>query len=271
VTGIGELVTNDPSLGSGSLGLLPAGGTGGLAVGAVILDRAGIPRSVAATRTVALFLVTSAVSFVALILAGLGVASGALHGDAALVATLLPAAGALAVLVGVALLPRMPAPPAEAPAGRVRRALWSARVYLRDGVTSTAEMLRGRDWLVIGGAIGYYALDVAALAAAFHAVGAGTLPIGVLVLAYTLGHGGAIVPLPGSAEGGLIGMLVLYGAALGPATAAVLAYRAVHAGVPMVLGTAALADVRRMMRDGHGALVPARSQSSGARVGLQTA
>jgi uncharacterized membrane protein YbhN (UPF0104 family) len=79
------------------------------------------------------------------------------------------------------------------------------------------------------------------------------------VLAYTLGHGGAIVPIPGSAEGGLIGMFVLYGVSLPTATAAVLAYRALHAGVPMLLGTIALADVRRLLRD------PARATGPGPR------
>src|SRR3954451_8006312 len=34
--------------------VLPAGGTGGLAAGAVILDRAGVPRAFAASRTVTL-------------------------------------------------------------------------------------------------------------------------------------------------------------------------------------------------------------------------
>jgi uncharacterized membrane protein YbhN (UPF0104 family) len=58
------------------------------------------------------------------------------------------------------------------------------------------------------------------------------------------------VPLPGSAEGGLIGMFVLYGVPLTTATAGVLAYRVVHAGVPMVLGLAGLADVRRLLRSG---------------------
>ena len=41
--------------------VLPSGGAGGLAVGAVLLDRAGLPRSFAAARTVALFIVTSLV------------------------------------------------------------------------------------------------------------------------------------------------------------------------------------------------------------------
>ena len=74
--------------------VLPSGGAGGLAVGAVLLDRAGVPRSFAASRTVALFLVTSLVSFVAVVIAGFGVAAGALSGDASLAVTLVPAAAA---------------------------------------------------------------------------------------------------------------------------------------------------------------------------------
>ena len=119
----------------------------------------------------------------------------------------------------------------------------------REGCARLRELLRSGDRLVIAGAIGYFVFDVAALAAAFHAVGSAGLPIGLLVLAYTLGHGGAMIPIPGSAEGGLIGMFVLYGMSLPTATAAVIAYRALHAGVPMVLGVIGLADVRRLLRD----------------------
>ena len=64
--------------------VLPSGGAGGLAVGAVLLDRAGVPRSFAASRTVALFLITSLVSFVAVAIAGFGVAAGVLAGEAPL-------------------------------------------------------------------------------------------------------------------------------------------------------------------------------------------
>jgi uncharacterized membrane protein YbhN (UPF0104 family) len=60
--------------------VLPSGGAGGLAIGAVMLDRAGVPRSFAASRTVALFVITSLVSFVAVVIAGFGVAAGALSG-----------------------------------------------------------------------------------------------------------------------------------------------------------------------------------------------
>jgi hypothetical protein len=191
--------------------VLPSGGAGGLAVGAVLLDRAGVPRSFAASRTVALFLVTSLVSFVAVVIAGFGVASGLLAGEAKLALTLLPGALALLVIVGVFALSRSRGPVSSTPSGRLGKALASTRTYLRDGVRASVELLRSGDRLVIAGAIGYFAFDVAALAAAFHAVGSAGLPIGLLVLAYTLGHGGALVPIPGSAEGGLIGMFVLYG------------------------------------------------------------
>jgi uncharacterized membrane protein YbhN (UPF0104 family) len=163
--------------------------------------------------------------------------------------TLLPGIVALVLIVGVFALPRSQGSEQRAPAGRLSRALANTREYLRDGVGASAELLRSGDRLVIAGAIGYFAFDVAALAAAFQAVGSAGLPIGLLVLAYTLGHGGAIVPIPGSAEGGLIGMFVLYGMSLPTATAAVLAYRALHAGVPLLLGVIGLADVRRLLRD----------------------
>src|SRR5215212_11603545 len=224
---------------------LPSGGAGGLAVGAVLLDRAGVPRSFAASRTVALFLITSLVSFAAVVIAGFGVAAGVLSGEATLAVTLLPGVAALLLIVAVFALRRSQGPVERVPAGRLRRALANGREYLRDGVAASAELLRSGDRLVIAGAIGYFAFDVAALAAAFQAVGSAGLPIGLLVLAYTLGHGGALVPLPGSAEGGLIGMFVLYGMPVSTATAAVLAYRALHAGVPIVLGVIGLADVRR--------------------------
>jgi len=231
--------------------LLPAGGSGGLAIGAVIMDRAGVPRGFAASRTVALFLVTSLVSFAAIIVAGVGVATGLLSGQAALVATLVPAIGAVLVIGGVALLPRVISADSERPEGRVRGTLWSVRAHLSDGVYASASLLRSGDPLVIWGSIGYFAFDVAALAAAFHAVGVDGLPVGLLILAYTLGHAGAIIPLPGSSEGGLVAAFVLYGSTVAGATAAVLAYRAVHAGVPMALGVIGLADVRRLLRSGE--------------------
>ena len=91
---------------------------------------------------------------------------------------------------------------------------------------------------IIGGAIGFMAFDVAALAAAFVAIGA-VPPVGVLLLAYVVGQLGNLIPLPGGvggADGGLIAALVLYGTPLAGAAAAVLAYRAFQLGLPALLG-----------------------------------
>jgi hypothetical protein len=81
-------------------------------------------------------------------------------------------------------------------------------------------MIRGGDALLIGGSVDYFAFDVASLGASFAALGSGALPLGLFVLAYVLGHGGAIVPIPGSAEGGLIGAFTLFGSPLSLAVGA---------------------------------------------------
>ncbi len=99
--------------------------------------------------------------------------------------------------------------------------------------------------LLILGAIGYYGFDVASMGAAFEALGGGGPALGLFVLAYTIGHAGAIVPIPGSAEGGLVGAFTLFGAPLSLAVGGILLYRVFHAGVPFLLGALGLADMSR--------------------------
>ncbi|HEU4979543.1 MAG TPA: lysylphosphatidylglycerol synthase domain-containing protein, partial [Solirubrobacteraceae bacterium] len=97
--------------------------------------------------------------------------------------------------------------------------------------------------------IGYMTFDVLALWAAFEAFG-GAPPAGPFVFAYVIGQLGGLIPLPGGiggTDGGLIGALVLYGAPLSQATAAVLAYRAFQLGIPALLGTVAFVQLRRRL------------------------
>ena len=57
-----------------------------------------------------------------------------------------------------------------------------------------------------------------------------------------------MLPVPGGiggVEAGLIGTLVLYGTAAGPAAAAVLVYRAISLSVPLALGAGACIRRRR--------------------------
>lgn len=229
--------------------LLPAGGVGGPALGALVMRRAGVPAWFAAERHAVLFLSTSCISFVALVLAGVLLAVGVLPGDVSLAASLTPAAVAAAVLAGAVAFALSESPPASI-RGRWRQTLWSARVFVHSGARATLELLRHGDRLLILGAVTYYALDVAALAASFEAFGGDAPPLGVFVLAYTLGHAGALLPTPGGlggTEGGLIGMFVAFGTPLSLATAAVLGYRVFQLGLPASLGGLCLLRIRRLL------------------------
>ena len=232
--------------------LVPAGGSGGLAFGAVVLQRRGVPAAFAATRTVVLFLATSLVTFLAIIVSGTAIALGADGGDLPGYAAALVAAGAAAVLGAVALIGRLPVPAVERP-GRLRRLVARLRDWLTDGVRATIDLLRRGDALLIAGSVGYLAFDIATLAATFQALGGGAPAPAAFVLAFTLGQAGSLIPTPagvGGTEGSLIGMFVLCGASLSAATAAVLTYRVLQLGVPAVLGALASIDLRRMIRTG---------------------
>jgi len=229
--------------------LLPTGGAGGLALGAWALQRGGMPTRHIARRSVALFVITSAVNFAAAIVAGTALATGLLPGSAALPLTAGPAALAAGVIAGVLLLPRLLTPGRRTQVRPVRRALAASAAALRDGIGDAVALVDRRRPLVIAGAIGYMAFDVATLAAAFAAIG-GAPPLGGLVLAYTLGQLGGLIPVPGGVggtDGALIGALVLYGSPAAAATAAVLAYRAFQLLLPALLGTMAFGRLQRTL------------------------
>jgi uncharacterized membrane protein YbhN (UPF0104 family) len=229
--------------------LLPAGGAGGPAFGTFVMRKVGVPPDLAAQRHAALFLVTSAVGFFALVLAGAGEAIGVLPGDASLAATALPALGGAGVIVVAILYARLPPAP-EPAAGRLRTTLWRLRRFLHNGVRTTVYLLEHGDRLLVAGAVSYYAFDVASLACAFQAFGGGAPPVGIFVLAYTLGHAGALLPTPGGiggTEGGLIGMFVAYGTPLDLAAAAVLGYRIFQLGLPALLGAISLLRIRYIL------------------------
>ena len=229
--------------------LLPAGGAGGLALGAWALRRGGMAVAHIARRSVAFFILTSSVNFVIAVLAGVGLAVGVLPGDVGLALALVPAALAAATITGVLLLPRLLPDDPVPRGGRLRRAAVGSLRAVSDGVRDAVALVRAREPLVILGSIGYLAFDAAALAASFRAFGGGP-PVGVFLLAYVLGQLGGLIPVPGGlggTDGGLVGSLVLFGTPLSAATAAVLAYRAFQLGLPALLGTAAFVRLQRTL------------------------
>jgi uncharacterized membrane protein YbhN (UPF0104 family) len=229
--------------------LLPAGGAGGLALGAWALNRAGMSTGHIARRSVAFFLITSSMNFLCIALAGAAVATGVLPGDVSPALAIVPAGLAVLTIAGVLALPRIlpehPGP-THPEAGRVRRAVTHAGATVAEGVRDSVWLLRSGRPSVIGGALGYLAFDIAALAAAFHAFGHAPAT-GDFLLAYVIGQLGGLVPLPGGVggtDGGLVAALALYGTPLASATAAVLAYRAFQLGLPALTGTVAFARLR---------------------------
>lgn len=225
--------------------VLPAGGLGGLGLGAWVLTRKGVPSARIAERSTVVFMLTSAASVVALVVVGLGLGLGLLPGPHAAALTFIPAAIGLAVFAAALAGART----AERIANLSRRPrIASTLTSLARGVHATNAELRRGNWK-LSGAVGYFAFDVATLAATFAAIGVYP-PIAALAMAHLIGQLAASVPIPGGigvVDGGLVAALVLYGVAFAPATAAVLLYRAIALVLPAILGTIAFVILRRSL------------------------
>jgi uncharacterized membrane protein YbhN (UPF0104 family) len=230
--------------------LVPASGAAGLALGAWILHRGGMPADRIARRSVAFFLIKSSVNFVAVAALGTLMAVGVVGPDRSLLLTALPAALSLAVIALVLAIPRIgPGRDPGSGASRLRRAVVAARRAVIGGTGEAVEILRSRDLSVVAGAIGYWAFDNAVLWATFQAVGA-DVPISVVLMGYLIGQLGGLLPLPGGVggiDGGLIGTLVVYGAPAAQTAAAVLAYRLILFWLPLLAGAIAFATLRRAL------------------------
>jgi uncharacterized membrane protein YbhN (UPF0104 family) len=228
--------------------LLPAGGAGGLGLGAWIFSRLGMPGRAIAVRSSVVFLVTSAVNVGALALFGLGLGVGLFAGPDKPLLTIVP--GVIGVLVIAAFL-AVPGPLMRVAAkrGQTHPRIASALASLADGIGESAAVLRHPNWRLLG-AVGYWAFDVAVLWLMFRALGSSP-PFAAVALAYLIGLAANALPIPagiGAVDVGLVGMLALYGAPLSIAAAAVLIYRAISLWVPTLVGTIAYVLLRRDLR-----------------------
>ena len=238
--GLSELAANS---------VFSIGGAGGLALGAWILRRGGLPADFIARRTVAFFLLTSLANVTFLGLGGVALATGLLSGSPGLLLGIIPAVAA-ALAIALALGARRLA---GAFARRSMRAKLAAGARaLGDGLDEAVRLLRTGDPAILAGASGYMLFDVAMLGVCFAAFGNDVPPVGVLLVAYIIGQLGSLIPIPGGIGGvdaGLIGTLVLYGVDATAAAVAVIAYRGLLLAIPALLGLPALAVLRRRLRD----------------------
>ncbi len=235
----------------GSGALLPGGGVGALAIGGVLLRRAGMSTRSIIDRSSALFFLTSAINVAALIGGGVLFASGGAGGSFDLLRAGLPIAGALVASLAVLAIPYILA---RSP----QRAWPSWLVDLAAGITRARRSVRRPNWRLLG-AVGYLGFDIAALGATFAAAGR-PIAAAPLVLGYLIGYLANLVPIPGGfgvLEGGLAGCLIAYGAAPTQAAAAVVVYHAIAFWIPSLGGLAAFALLRRRLAgDGREAPAP---------------
>jgi uncharacterized membrane protein YbhN (UPF0104 family) len=221
------------------------GGAGSVAVGAWLMVERGAPARRIAERSAVLFLYTSAINVITLILAGLGLFL-VLPGPGNPLLSIVPAAVGAIVLFLFLLLPRYVDRIARrVRPGRLRTVLTETAASVRD----TKRLLFRPDWRIVG-AIGYLWFDIAVLFACFAAAGH-LPPLAPVVLAYQIGYLSNFIPVPGGIgvlDGSMIGMLVLYGLGGTVATAATLTYHAISLWVPAIWGTIAFVAVQKTKR-----------------------
>jgi uncharacterized protein (TIRG00374 family) len=219
------------------------GGAGSLAVGAwLLVDRGAAPARVV-ERSAVLFLLTSAINVITLVLAAAGLAAGVLSGPRSALLSVVPAVIGTVVIGFFAVLPALIDRGLQRLApSRLHRALRTSAVGVRD---ATRLLLSGDPKLL--GAIGFLWFDIAVLVVCFAALGQSP-PLASIVLAYQIGYLTNLIPIPGGVgvlDSGIVGMLAVYGIPATSAAAATVVYHAVALWIPALWGTITFIALRR--------------------------
>ena len=222
----------------GASTVLPAGGLIGPSMGAWSTSAQRPSISQLTRSTIAFIILINAPVAIALAALGTVLWSGLATGPHQAPLTILPALIAIGLLSAAWLAGRSSSRRPLAPRQKVLpRALAKAAATITDGVGEARTLVAAGNWK-LGGALAYYAFDNAVLWASFHAYGR-TPPLSVIMMGYLVGSLAGALPLPaglGAVDGGLIAALVLYGAPVAPAAAAVLLYRGISLSLPALLG-----------------------------------
>jgi uncharacterized membrane protein YbhN (UPF0104 family) len=241
--------------------ILPTAGN--TAVGYWTLSSIGWRLEPFAERTAVLIIAPTAPNILLISLFGFGMGLGLFAGPGDWWLTFLPAAIGIVIVVVAILAGRW----GHRLAARThRRWLREGLHVLATGVTGTVEVLRRRDWRVLGtwvevlGAIG-------ALWACLIAVGE-HLPFAVVAMGYLIGQVAQVIPLPGgigAIDAGVIGVLALYGADLESAAAGEVIAHGLALLVPLLAGAVPFAllpgEIKRTRRSSPAAPAPPVGES----------
>ena len=236
--------------------LFSAGGAGGILLTYWALRKAGMERRRSVCRMVAFLVVLYSVYLVALVVFGILLRTGVLSGDAPLSGTIIPAAlAAVAIVVGLllALLPddieRRIERHTSGRFGRIAKRLATAPATFAQGTRTAIAFVRhpSAGAMAIGGAVGFWAANIAILWASFHAFDV-SVPLGVVIQGFFLGMLANLFPFApggvGAVDAGMIGAFVLFGLPSAEVFAAVLAYRVIAFWLPIPPGIIAFFQLR---------------------------
>jgi uncharacterized membrane protein YbhN (UPF0104 family) len=238
--------------------LLASAGAGGIALTAWALKRSGMEARDVAARMTTFLVLLYAVYMGALVIGGVGLATGLLHGGGSPAITLVPAAFG-AVVIAIVASAQLVKPGAS----RLRRGL----APVGAGVREARRLVRAGNPGLLG-AIMWWGFDIATLWATFRAFGASPA-VGVLVIGYFVGMLANTLPLPGGiggVDGGMIGAFAAFGVDPGLAIVAVLAYRFFAFWLPIAPGALAFASLRRTVARWEADAQPVEPRMRAARL-----
>ena len=236
--------------------LFSAGGAGGILLTYWALRKAGMERRQSVCRMVAFLVVLYSVYMAALVIFGILLRTHVLSGEAPLSGTLIPAVLAgLAIVVGLLLtlvpgdIERRIERHTSGRFGKIAKRLATVPATFAEGTRTAIAFVRvpRAGVLAFGGAIGFWAANIAILWASFHAFDV-HVPLGVVVQGFFLGMLANLIPFApggvGAVDAGMIGAFVLFGLPGAEVFAAVLTYRVIAFWLPIPPGVVAFFQLR---------------------------
>ncbi len=241
--------------------LFSAGGAGGVVLTYWALRQGGMERRDVGTRMVAFIVLHYLFYPLAIVVCGVLLRTGVLHGSTEVSLTIVPAAIAgLVMLTGltIALVPgdierRVRNLSARRPTVKLLAKLATVPATLAEGVRVALRLVAHptRAGLAIVGAIGFWAANVGILWASFKAFGI-AIPLGVVVMGFFIGMAANLIPFVpagvGAVDAGMIGTFVLFGFPESEVFAAVLIYRLVAFWLPIPTGVVAFFQLRKTIK-----------------------
>jgi uncharacterized protein (TIRG00374 family) len=241
--------------------LFSAGGAGGVALTYWALRKAGMDRRDVARRMIAFVSLHYAFYPFALIVFGLLLRTGVLHGSSSVELTIIPAAVAgllLAIGAAVTLIPSdvearlMPHVRGDHMRSFVE---WASRVpeTVGEGFRFALSLFTHprKGGLAVLGAAGYWAFSIGVLWASFHSLGI-QVPFAVVVQGFFLGMVANLFPLApagvGAVDAGMIGAFVLFGLPEETVFPAILIFRLVSFWMPIPPGVVAFFQLRKTVQ-----------------------